>query len=452
MSSLSTARYIASSSLAATQVQVSVTSNNIANADTEGYTTKTASVSSSISAGSGAGVSVESVSSSVSKYLIEDLTDATSQASYATTTADYLSNLQTSLGTLEDEDGSGTSLVDAISDFEEAVTELATTPESTILASNAVSALEDLTSQIRDTADTVQGLIDDADSEVEAAVDTVNTLLETIDALNEQIRTATASGNSTADLDDQLTTAIVALSAYLDVTTFSCDDGSTKVYTSSGQMLVGSTAHFLTAGTDADGQTTISVNGSDITERLTGTDSKIGALLELRDETLPAYMDDLDELATTMIETLNAVDGLDGDILTGTGASDIKVVDSVLDDPTTLLGSGNASTTANNILDALQGDATYDEAGNLASGDRTFTEYATEIISTAVTASNSASDALDVAESALSSAEDAISSACGVNVDEETARLTELEQLYSLASTILSTLQEMFDDLKSAFA
>ena len=264
--------------------------------------------------------------------------------------------------------------------------------------------------------------------------------------------TATASGNSTSDLEDQLTTAIVELSSYMDVTTFSCDDGSTKVYTSSGQLLVGSTAHLLTTGTDSEGQTTISVNGSDITERLTGSDSKIGALLELRDETLPAYMDDLDELATTLIETLNAVDGLDGDILTGTSALDISVVDSVLDDPTTLLGSDNASTTANNILDALQGDATYDEAGNLASGDRTFTEYATEIISTAVNASNSASDALDVAESALSSAEDAISSAYGVNVDEETARLTELEQLYSLASTILSTLQEMFEDLQSAFA
>ncbi|WP_319411760.1 flagellar hook-associated protein FlgK [uncultured Cohaesibacter sp.] len=452
MSSLSTARYIASSSLSATQVQVSVTSNNIANADTEGYTTKSASVSSSISAGTGSGVSVDSISSSVSKYLVEDLVEATSEAAYATTTADYLNSLQTSLGTLEDEDGSGTTLVDTLSDFEEAMTELATTPESSILANTAVTALEELTSQIRDTAETVQDLIDNADSEIEDAVESVNNLLESIDSLNEQIRTATASGDSTADLEDQLTTAIVSLSEYLDVVTYDCDDGSTKVYTSSGQMLVGSTAHLLTTDTDAEGQTTISVNGSDITDRLSGSDSKIGALLELRDETLPAYMEDLDELATTLIETLNAVDGLDGDILTGTGASDIAVVDSVSDDPTTLLGSGNASTTANNILDALQGDATYDAAGNLASGDRTFSEYATEIISTAVNASNSASDALDVAETALSSAEDAISSAYGVNVDEETARLTELEQLYSLASTILSTLQEMFEDLQSAFS
>ena len=42
------------------------------------------------------------------------------------------------------------------------------------------------------------------------------------------------------------------------------------------------------------------------------------------------------------------------------------------------------------------------------------------------------------------------SSASGVNVDEETQRLSELEELYSLAAQILSMTGEMFDTLLAA--
>ncbi|WP_316858541.1 flagellar hook-associated protein FlgK [uncultured Cohaesibacter sp.] len=434
------------------RVQLSVTANNVANADTEGYTTKTAQVSSKTSSGIGSGVSVDGVTSQVSQYLLADLMEATSQAAGASTTAEYLNQLQTEFGTLEDNTGEGTTLVSAISDFEEAMTSLATTPESSTLAYNAVTTLEDLTSQIRDTAETIDDLVEQADEEVQEAVESVNNLLENITELNDQIRAEAANGNSTADLEDQLNTALTELSEYLDITTFQSDDGSTKVYTSSGQILVGSTSHLLSTGSDADGQTTIIVNGSDITDRISGTDSKIGSLLELRDETLPDYAEALDEFATTMIDTLNAVAGLSGDILEGTSASNIAVVSTVSDDPTTLLGTGNTATTANNILDALQGDATFDAAGNLAANECTLTEYITDLISIAVSDANSASDALDVTETALSTASDAISSAYGVNVDEETERLAELEQLYAVASTLLSTIQEMFDDLLSAFS
>ena len=173
-------------------------------------------------------------------------------------------------------------------------------------------------------------------------------------------------------------------------------------------------------------------------------------MLELRDETLPDYQAALDEMSTTMISTLNGVAGLSGDILTGTSASNIAVETSVKDDPTTLLGTGNGAVTANNLLDALQGDTAFAAAGNMSAGNRTFAEYATEILSTAVSDAQSASSSLTIANADLTSASDAISSAYGVNVDEETARLSDLKQLYSIASTILSTLQDMFDDLRAA--
>jgi flagellar hook-associated protein 1 FlgK len=49
----------------------------------------------------------------------------------------------------------------------------------------------------------------------------------------------------------------------------------------------------------------ITLDGQAVTTKLSG--GKIGALLELRDETLPAIQDELDALAATLIEEVNAV-------------------------------------------------------------------------------------------------------------------------------------------------
>ncbi|MEM9631283.1 MAG: flagellar hook-associated protein FlgK [Pseudomonadota bacterium] len=445
MTSLNTSSYIATSSLSATQVQLSVASANIANADTDGYTAKSASVTSQATLGYGSGVSVTGISSSVSKYLLEDLMSATTETAGATVTANYLGSLQQSFGTTTGNDGDGSSLANTIADFESSLTELAATPESSSLASATVSALEDVTYQLNGMSAEVQKQIDQADEEIADGVDAANEAITTIAALNEQIEAASARGESTAGLEDQLNVAIVSLSEQMEIATFKGENGSVKVYTSGGQVLVDNSAHLLSAEAGADGKTAVSVNGADITADLES--GKLGALIELRDETLPAYQDMLDELATTFIDELNAVSP---DLLTGSGAADIAVSESVRSDPGQMLGSALPSEVAYDMLDVLQSGANFDSAGNLSGGDMTFTDYANDVLSDLVGKTNSAQTSLETAEGELTIVSDTISSMYGVNVDEELARLSELEQLYSVASTLLSVVQQMFDDLLAA--
>lgn len=71
--SLNIARSIAFSGLSATQVQISVASANIANADTTGYTKKTANQASSVTAGVGTGVTVTGITSTVDRLLLKSL-------------------------------------------------------------------------------------------------------------------------------------------------------------------------------------------------------------------------------------------------------------------------------------------------------------------------------------------------------------------------------------------
>ncbi|KZM50496.1 flagellar hook-associated protein FlgK [Labrenzia sp. OB1] len=445
MTSLNTASYIAASALTASQVQVSVTSANIANADTEGYTAKSATVSSQTTLGYGAGVSVSNISSSVSKYLLEDLLGATTETAGATVTANYLNSLQQSFGTTTGDDGDGSSLANTIASFESALTALAETPESESLASAAVSALENVAYQLNSLSSDISKQIDQADDEIGDAVTAANEAISTIDALNEQIETAVARGDSTADLEDQLNTALVSLSEQMEISTFKTEGGTVKVYTGDGQILLGDTAHLLSTGTGTEGQTTISVNGTDITEDLdTG---RLGALIELRDQTLPASQEMLDEFATTFIDTLNAVSS---NLLTGTGAADITVSDAVQADPASILGDTLPSEVAYAMLDTLQLDANFDAAGGLSGGEMTFADYANEMLGDVVSKTNAAQTRLEFAENELTTVSDTISSMYGVNVDEELVRLSELEQLYSVASTLLSVVQEMFEDLMAA--
>lgn len=455
MTSLNNASSIASSSLAATQVQLSITSSNIANADTDGYTRKTASQSSVTTAGTGSGVSVSDITSNVSRLLIEDLSEATSDTAAAEKTASYLDSLQTALGTTSDD--SGTSLANTIAELETALSELSNTPESTTLASTAVNALDDLTAQIRSLSSDIQDLRENADSEIATAVDSANEAIEAIDQLNDLILEASARGESTADLEDERDQALIALSEYLGVESYISSDGTMKVYTSSGQVLVDGSAHTLSYDASstvnaslsydgtASGLSGITVDGIDITDDITS--GSIAALVELRDETLPAVQEMLDELASNLIDSMNAIVP---DLLTGTDATDIAVNSSVIDSPTEILGTDGDAETATALLDALQNDTDFDAAGDLGERTTSFADYATEILSDVVSKANAASNELDAAETELSTISDTISTTYGVNIDEETARLSELETLYSISSQILSIINDMFEDLIAA--
>ena len=361
------------------------------------------------------------------------------------------------MGSTSGSDDSGTSLANQIAALETALSDLVNTPESTTLAATAVTELDELASQLRSTSSSVQDLREDADSAIEDAVATANDAIATISDLNDQILAASARGESTADLEDQRNQALVSLSEQLGVTSFISDDGTMKVYTTSGQVLVGNSAHYLdfdssnivTSDLTYDGTSSglsgVTVDGTDITGDI--DNGTIGALLTLRDETLPAVQDTLDELASSLIDELNTVSP---DLLTGTDASDIAVSDTVLATPTDILGTTDQAETAQALLEAVQGDTDFNAAGSFGATTTTFADYASDILTNVVAQSTSASSKLDMATTALETVSDSISSLYGVNVDEETERMSELETLYSASAQLLSTIQDMYEALLAA--
>ncbi|WP_342712259.1 flagellar hook-associated protein FlgK [Bradyrhizobium sp. B124] len=365
MSSLDIARSIAFSGLSATQVQISVASANISNADTKGYTEKTANQSSSVTSGVGTGVTISGITSAVDKLLLKSLVGADSDLGAADTNNNYLTELQQLYGSTSSGDSSttGTSLANTIAAFESALSSLASTPSSASLQSNAVSALAAVTNQLQQTSSGIQKLRSNADQDIASSVTDINSDLQQISDLNKQIKQEAAAGQSTADLEDQRNSALQDLASQMNVSYFTTSSGDLQVYTGSGQALVDSTAHPLsytaapsvtasttyTAGSATSGFSGITANGVDITSQISS--GKVSALIALRDQTLPAAQSQLDELAQQLASSVNAV--------SNQGTS--------VPPPTSLTGTATVSNSTSFAGTGTVRIAVADKSGNLVS-------------------------------------------------------------------------------------
>jgi flagellar hook-associated protein 1 len=311
--SLDIARLIAFSGISAAELQIAVASSNITNADTPGYTQKNANQQSLVTGGVGTGVAITGITSNVSKLLLKSLIGATSDLGSANTVNDYMTQLQQLFGT--DSSGSsgstdGTSIANRLASLESALSSLASNPSSVALQSAVVSAVGSVATQLRQTSSSVQNLRANADQDISTSVDSIDDDLKQIAELNAEIKQGGASGQSTADLEDQRNSALQDLSSYMNVSYYTTSSGDLQVFTSSGQALVDSIAHPLsyTKSSNVSSSTTfnpITVNGMDVTSQIIS--GKIGGLLAMRDKTLPAAQSQLDELARQLKSSLNAV-------------------------------------------------------------------------------------------------------------------------------------------------
>lgn len=572
--SMSIAGRIAWSALSAAQVQINVTSSNIANADTEGYTVKTATQVSTVSNGVGTGTAITAITSDVDAHVFTALLGADADLGAADVAATYTDRLQNLLGATTGSDDGGTSIATSLSTLETAISALASTPEDATAVTAVVDAIDDTADRLRSLSSSIRSLRADADQEIATDVDTINDALETIDALNDRIVATKAAGGSTADLEDQRATALRTISSLMDVTTTTTANGALHIATTSGTTLLDSTVHSLShtaVGTVGDATTFdgITVDGRDISGEIKS--GAIDALLTLRDETLVDAEDEVDELASGLITTLNAivadgsavpapttltgttvlaatdaltasgstrvalvdedgtvvsstdvdlsgcttvaelvatldaVDGIDaaldseghltitstvsgagvalgaldgtvgsdGDslaawagfnaVLTGSSAADIRVSSDLLDDPSLLaigtlsddatLAAGDAgltsgsTTVADALLSAMSTEIDHPAAGTLGAGSATFADYAASIVAAIADVAADATTNQTLQETIQASLADTFSSATGVNLDEETAKLSTYQTLYSAAAQVMQTVEDMFATL-----
>lgn len=314
------------SGLQAAQANLALISANIANANTPGYSNQTLPETTQIVAGQGGGgVSTGIAQRVTDTSLTNSLRDQNSVTSAASTLNTYYTQIQNLFGTV----GGANSLADTLNQFSSALQTLSTTPEDTVAQANAVSAGQQLTSQLNGLSQSIQTLRSQADGQIGAAVTQANTLINTIANDNTEISQARALGQSTATLEDQRDLAVQQLAQQMNIQTFTRSDDSMVVLTSGGKTLVDGVAEqisFSPSGTltASSPVSPLTINGLNITGDITG--GNIGALLQMRDQQLPALTQELNQftnqlynagqVATSQVQTISGVPAA-GDVISG---------------------------------------------------------------------------------------------------------------------------------------
>jgi flagellar hook-associated protein 1 FlgK len=290
----------AAAALSTAQYQVALGTTNVANASNEGYTSKTWAATSQTAT---LALNTGTVSRATSTYLLKSVITSAAQAGYDATVDESLSRYDTLLGGTDD----GSDIGSLTSGLATALTSLAS-GSGTTSAADVVSAASDLADGLRTLSSGIQSLRSDADSAIATTVTQINGLLTTISGLNDQIVGGQGDAASLADARD---TAMTALAGLTGVTSYEDASGRLKVYTTSGQQLVGDSASvlgFTTSSVSASATypaslSGVTVNGKDVTAAL--TTGELGGLLALRDVILPAEQAALDTLAAGVIEAVN---------------------------------------------------------------------------------------------------------------------------------------------------
>ncbi len=298
------------SGLLAFQQALDVTSNNIANASTPGYSVETANLTElpgqyTGSGYIGAGVQVESVTRAYSSELTQQV--RTSQSTYSSyntlaTQAQQVDNL------LSD---STTGLTASLQSFVNAMQSVSSSPTSTAARQALLSQAQALTQQLQSYDSQIGQYGSQLESKLGSDVSEINTLASNIATLNGQIAQASATGQTPNQLLDQRDTLITQLSQYVSVQTVAQGNGVMNVYIGSGEGLVtGNTAQTLTTLAGSYDPTQLGIgmaNGGGGTTDITGSISggELGGLLSARSQVLDPTQRALGRISVALATIVN---------------------------------------------------------------------------------------------------------------------------------------------------
>jgi len=293
------------------QYRSQINSSNMANARTAGYSVKSVSQVSTVSNGTTIGVDTTKISGVIDRQLQKRLDGVLSGLHFKSTMSDHLKELTSFFGKLTD---SNSTLSAKLSAFEAKLVVLKNQPNKSENALHAVRALENVVNQIKNISKDIQGLRSRISQDIETTVNFVNTGLKQVETLNKEISVLNAQGKATADLEDKRREVLKSLSSQIDVSFFINAENKAVVTTAKGTQLVGSTATSLKYQSPAalsrtakhpGGIPAITVNGKDITNEIKG--SKLGALIQLRDNDSVKKQSEVDELALQFKNRMNKI-------------------------------------------------------------------------------------------------------------------------------------------------
>jgi flagellar hook-associated protein 1 len=298
------------SGLLAFQQALDVTSNNIANSSTPGYSVETANLvpepGQATAAGYiGSGVEVDGITRAYDELLAQQV--RSSQASYSS--LNTLSTQAAQVDNLLSSSSSG--LTASLQSFVNALQTLSTSPNSSASRQAVLSAAQALTQQLTGYSGQINEFSGQLEQQIGSDVTEVNSLASGIASLNSQIANDLAgNGQAPNTLMDQRDSMLDQLSQYVTVNTATEPNGMMDVYIGSGQALVtGGTAQTLSTipslynATVSDIGLSSAGGTTDVTSEISG--GELGGLLSARTQVLDPTQNALGQISVALADIAN---------------------------------------------------------------------------------------------------------------------------------------------------
>jgi flagellar hook-associated protein 1 FlgK len=462
MSNLITALQTGASGIYTNQTGIQVTGNNISNANTAGYSKQTANVtsSSSLTQGSlifGTGSTVNSVDRSGDIFITRQLVAQSAVYGEYEASSAPLGDIEQILNISE------TSLSGDIDSFFDAWEILSTNPAGTTERQNVIQEAKDLAAHFQQIDQQLGDVIKSISSSIESEIPDINDQLQQIADLNKTIMITEVSNGNANTLRDQRDLLVQQVSETCGASVYSDANGMTCLQLDGGLPLVTGTVASTLSIDQINGLSQITLNSGQSAFSLEGDDfgGILGGLFTVRDEVIPQYRDDIDQLAYEIATDVNALHstGLD---LNGDAAMDLFSLTAPISQAANAWQDAAASITVNFDDTALIAAGTSGQTGDnsltlsiaelcdtTSINGSTYTEKYAVIAAGVGLLVSSNEDKLTSSTELLSSIKDKRDSACGVSSEEEMLLLIQYQSGYEAAANYISVIKEMIDQLMS---
>ncbi len=442
---------IARSALLAHQQAMSVTANNIANAQTAGYSRQRLI----LQAIGGDGGSRLAFGGGVRAGHLERIRDSFFDTTYwresgplgtAVTTRQFLEGVETAVNE-PSEFGVGA----ALDGMFQAFGDLANAPSDQSSREGVRRAAQQFVTRMRSLDTAIRGSLDEANARLSSQVDEVNEITRQIAELNGRIADARAGGREDPALLDQRDLLVDRLSELVQVEVRTAGDGTLTI-TAGGTALVNQAASLdLHVETLPGGGSAVA--GPD-GGALALTGGSIKALTDLASHTLPDFLARLDTLAATVVTEVNTLhqagytlDGRSGQDFfapAGTTARTIALSADVLTSTASIAaGLSPQEGDGGNAL-ALAG---LRDSRLAALGDQTAGGFYTGFVASIGLLVREAGADESAAQAMVDAAATRRASVSGVSIDEEMVNMIGEQEAYAAAARLISVADQMVQEL-----
>ncbi len=457
MGSLTQLMYTARDALSAQSYGLNVAGQNITNVNTPGYVRREAIIETrALGTATTGTVTVAGLRRATDQYIERRELTALGSVGAGTAHDRELQSIEAQCNDL-----GGTGLGSALDNLFASFSSLAANPNDPTARATVLGAADAFAQRTNAMGDALATQRDDLLKQAQATAQDVNQRASSIAALNRRIQLAVAQGEDAADLKDQRNNLLLGLAQLIDVHTIEDGKGGMVVQGGGATLVEGVESRSLLVDLAGDGSLRFSMqrpdggSGTEITQLVSG--GKLAGIKEARDVDVFEAARKLDQFVFDVGNAINAQHraGFGQDGVSGRNLFDVSAVadgaaralglsTDVAGDPSKIAASSSAAALPGGSGNAV---ALADLFKTAVSGGRTAAEAYGDIVGGIGSRRAVVTQALETQTAIKDQVQAMRESVSGVSLDEEMISLTKFQRAYEAAGRVLSTVDELLQDL-----